>query len=1159
MFDEYAKKLIDELPELPDLDRNICRRTLSKAYFFVICSRLGNTNGALEYEELYEVKQYLRKLVNSLESVAIFDRLNGIEVSDEVANACAFVAAESLGLLLELTNHDEAAISTDVFSNPLNYIAIESALLYMIGGYDINAVSVVSHVKIPLMSNNRDYIFEYSVTLIERLSLLCKGKIEYYFDSKVHTKFSDSETIYSYELLIEEIRINFYHNLSRAANFYMKWLGGQDNDGKGIAIIEVEKVRNASQKSGYKGYTEFADIYHLSSLLLSAIEATSKRATMHIVPIPNGKDELILRFFHDYLKHRAEGDRNHAGRPFLWPSAIKYINRCLPGPQMSAVIAMPTGSGKSFVAELAVAHSLSKGWVLYLAPTNSLAHQIRRDLKYALKTFKFINVCAFVGGEEYTTLLEEQLEETNTHYVAVMTPEKCALALRLYPERFANCSLCVFDECHLMNDQNRGVTVDILFAQIFKLAPQIYFLLMSAMISNPGELANWLKQASGKDAISEPIKWRPSRTLRGLLILEKKQYLENYEIAKSELMLLPKRNKKYIFETPVALIAGLSGPWTFDGKDDYKATVLPAKFPAKAIRDNNGEYDYSNDSWKNTASRIAAEMFANNGIPSINFILTSKHHAFSSAEKVSLKIPGSVEKNENLPQVVGAWLSIADAELGVPTVLRDLLLKGIAVHTSSMLQCEQAASEWMFANKKVLLMFATGTLAQGLNLPAIAVIIAGTSMGDPRDVDAVYGVSKVNSLILNGFGRASRPGFSNQGIAVLVSDIPYFAEISNNLDPSAALNKYGVMGESDASISVHSPVEKFIDSIIANEVIPDEKIKAELVLTTLLAEMEDKENHAGHVLSRTFAAYCKRELFTELMVETAHLRVTTMKSNFLKQTGVPEWINMAAMKAGVDLLHAWNMWAAYKHMGGVIINDCNNYKIIDWVDLFFNVMSLLPPKDIISYLPGEEIKSKTVLTMMRDSIIGRQEINTVPWEIPTNWLDLWEELKSIVLLFMKGESYKKIAQVYLGKTDEEIGSGRCSGSSPIPSVFKFLRVVVDQLAVAAGCFLALMEFGEYGEDKKHFIPESLQSLPLCIRNGCDSLGTLAWFRFCIRQRVCAHALQKEFPVPDDIPNDSERANWVKKRRKYWLRNDENIVDKSLLYYAKIVITSGYEH
>ena len=87
---------------------------------------------------------------------------------------------------------------------------------------------------------------------------------------------------------------------------------------------------------------------------------------------------------------------------------------------------------------------------------------------------------------------------------------------------------------------------------------------------------------------------------------------------------------------------------------------------------------------------------------------------------------------QSFPQLVESLLTIAEYELGVRTVLRDLLRHGTPVHTSAMLTVEQLASEWMFLRNHAKLMFAPGTLAQGLNLPAVAVFVAGTSMGNPR-------------------------------------------------------------------------------------------------------------------------------------------------------------------------------------------------------------------------------------------------------------------------------------------------------------------------------------------------------------------------------------------------------------------------------------------
>ncbi|MCG9969916.1 DEAD/DEAH box helicase [Pelotomaculum terephthalicicum JT] len=1156
MFDEYVKNLINLLPDLPKLDHNTCRRALSKAYFYIISSSINVDQDNMIYQELEEIKSTLRSMVDALESVAVFDRLNGLNISPEVENACAFVAGESLSLLTKLPHSSEELL---LIHDPLfietNYIVIESALLYMIGDYDINAVSVVKHLSIPSID-----IEDRSITgalranstyLLKRLVALCSGDVREVEGSVPFTGTKKVPTRYEY--LIYEIRIRFYEKIANAVDFYIKWLGGVDERGIGKAIQYLQRARDATRASGYEADTIFADIYHLCSLLLVVIDRTSVRSVVHRVPQPTIGDEAILKSFPIYLKERARGNKDSVGRPFLWPSALEFVVDCLPGPNKDVVISMPTGSGKSFIAELSIAHALSRGWVLYLAPTNALAHQIRRDLKKALRAFKDVDILTFVGGEEYTTLSEEQIEQNGKHYVAVMTPEKCSLAMRLYKDYFTTCVLCIFDECHLLNDHRRGTTADIIIAQLITYSPNIRFVLMSAMISNSNDLSEWLRVAHDGQCVPKPLKWRPSRTIRGFIFLNKEDYNVEFQKAKDSLIALPARRVNINFDIPLALIVGLSGPWTLDGPPDYCVTSLPLEYTAKASRNRDGSVNSKFEGWKNTSSRILSELFARTGLPVINFILTSRHHAFSCANKVQGEFPGCIGEEGSFPPIVDAWLSIADAELGVNTLLRELLRRGIAVHTSSMLQPEQAASEWMFSNGKALLMFATGTLAQGLNLPAIAVVIAGTSMGDPRDTDSIDGVSRVNAMILNGFGRAGRPGFSNQGIAVLVSDKPYAAPISEQLNPTGVLAKFGVLAEPDATVEVHSPIEKFIDNIITDQLDTQTATIPELALTSLLAEIDEE---SGNILGRTLAAYHKRHLFTPHIKDQIQIQISTIKETFLKQPDVPHWMNKAAMKAGVDLFRAWRIWSAYEQRGLVSIEGGVSYSVIDWLDVFFQVMSLLPPKRVLPYLADDGTKTQTILKSLRDRVVMQREVDDIPWDMPEDWLILWQELKRLVLLYMQGESYAVIAQNYLGVSIEQINNKRSKGDNHIPTVFGFLRKIVEQLAIDAGCFLAIQELAVYGEENTSLIPEQLQSLPLCIKNGCNSIEVLSWYRFAFRQRICAHNLEKAFPVPKNLASDADRANWVRNMRLIWLFSDYDIKENPLLNYARIIILNG---
>jgi replicative superfamily II helicase len=1165
MFDSYAKQLIDKIPKLPGLDHEECRREISKAYIQVIKQKTGIQSLDEEKEELNKTKKLLRRLSKTLESHAIFDAINGITISTEEEESCCFVAAEALSLLIELVKADDIN-SDDPFVNEVNYMSIEASLLYMVGGYDINATSVIKNIKFPIDIPTLDkssIIRTYGTGLMKKIINLCTGNIN--VRTKVFEKlFNKSlDNIDGYDELVKNLRIHLYDELMYCITEYMKWLGG-NKSGKKLALDNLKRIIKSIVSNSHGEYTEFADIYVICNLLVAAIIKTSGRSTVHSIPEPSFYDEITVRKFRRYLKYRAVGKINTPGRPFLWPSALDYIKDCLPGPSKNAVVAMPTGSGKSFIAELAIVNAVYNGWVLYLVPTNALAHQIRRDLKHSFEPLEDININSFVGGDEYTTLSGEQISNTSKS-VVVMTPEKCSLALRLYPDKFVNCSLCVFDECHLLNDTRRGITADLVLAQLFATSPNIRFLLMSAMISNAMDLSDWLKTTNNIDTVAKEIKWRPSRTIRGLLVLDKDDLKDNFKKAKEELKSLGNKRKNVSFESNMALIAGLSGPWTNDGPSDYSIVKLPIKFISKASKLTKSKTNYykktvydiepNHDGWKNTSSRQLSEFLARKGISVINFILTSRHHAFGCAEKTLLSLEGDNNNNNELPDIIKSWLNISNAELGVETRLWDFLRKDISVHTSAMLQTEQAASEWMFAKQKTHLMFATGTLAQGLNLPAVAVVISGTSMGDPRDIDKdtdkVYGINRINSLILNGFGRAGRPGFSNQGIGVLVSDRPYYAPITKNLDPSNVLESYGVLSEQDAAITIKSPVEKVVNDILNNTFIPEFVTNEELNMVSMLAELNDAEDSSGKILSRTLGGFKRRNDFSLECIEKINQRFKGLKNEFIEKQNVPEWINTVAMKAGVDFLRASEMWNAYKKSGFIDIEISDNYSVNDWLDKFFETLSYMKIDSMKRYIPENQRQSNTVLDQMKTFYDNYYKIDKK--DRHTKWKGLWKDLREIVLLYMSGETYANIAKSLLKISNNQIDNRRSDGSQPIPFVFKFIKEVIEPLSIDAGCFLALNELGIYNGTDKQTPPEVLQALPLCIKNGCNSLETLAWFRFGIRQRVSAHTLQKVLPIPDFIQNDSDRLIWVRDTRRLWLGNNINLEENELLKSIQLII------
>jgi hypothetical protein len=170
-----------------------------------------------------------------------------------------------------------------------------------------------------------------------------------------------------------------------------------------------------------------------------------------------------------------------------------------------------------------------------------------------------------------------------------------------------------------------------------------------------------------------------------------------------------------------------------------------------------------------------------------------------------------------------------------------------------MLEVEKIASELAFKKRCVPIMFATSTLAQGLNLPAIAVVIAGTRIGDPRGEDAEVVEQRKFSQLLNAAGRAGRAGFANQGVVITIPDRPMvYRDFSQVMQLRTQTD---FLQQSDDAVVVGSGLDKFLDDVCQDVLRSDQASDLELQVVALLAGGDEKQLNPEHVLRCTFASF----------------------------------------------------------------------------------------------------------------------------------------------------------------------------------------------------------------------------------------------------------------------------------------------------------------
>ncbi|MEM2272965.1 MAG: DEAD/DEAH box helicase [Candidatus Bathyarchaeia archaeon] len=178
---------------------------------------------------------------------------------------------------------------------------------------------------------------------------------------------------------------------------------------------------------------------------------------------------------------------------------------------INLVLASPTASGKTLIAELcALKHVLENdGKVLYLTPLRALANE-----KY--EEFKKYTVIRKPDGRSIGVGISTGDYDSSDPWlgkydIIVTTNEKCDSLLRHRAPWISEVSLVIVDEVHLINDVERGPTLEVVLARLSQVNPGIQILALSATIRNVDEISEWL------NAKTVTTDWRPVKLREGIL------------------------------------------------------------------------------------------------------------------------------------------------------------------------------------------------------------------------------------------------------------------------------------------------------------------------------------------------------------------------------------------------------------------------------------------------------------------------------------------------------------------------------------------------------------------------------------------------------------------------------------------------------------------
>ncbi|QUC64295.1 DEAD/DEAH box helicase [Nitrosopumilus sp. K4] len=184
----------------------------------------------------------------------------------------------------------------------------------------------------------------------------------------------------------------------------------------------------------------------------------------------------------------------------LYPPQADCIKSGLLG-GTSVLVSAPTASGKTLIAILAMLNYLSKnkGKIIYLSPLRALAAEKFSEFKKLEKIplGKKIKVGISTGDFEN---IEKNLEKSD---ILVLTNEKMDSIIRHGIEWIDDIGLVIADEVHLIGDDNRGPTLEMILTKLKLLENKPQIVGLSATITNSDELSEWL------DCTLVENNWRP--------------------------------------------------------------------------------------------------------------------------------------------------------------------------------------------------------------------------------------------------------------------------------------------------------------------------------------------------------------------------------------------------------------------------------------------------------------------------------------------------------------------------------------------------------------------------------------------------------------------------------------------------------------------------
>lgn len=372
----------------------------------------------------------------------------------------------------------------------------------------------------------------------------------------------------------------------------------------------------------------------------------------------------------------------------------------------SVVVCAPTGAGKTCIAQMAIHKALEEGVrIFYTTPLKALSNQ-----KFSDFSQKY--------GEDNVGLLTGDTSINRGAQIVVMTTE--VFRNMLYGTNFGsvndnlmNVRYVVLDEVHYMNDEQRGTVWE---ESLIYCPTNVQIIALSATVANSQQLTDWINTVHSKT-----------------------------ELVYTDFRPVPLRYYYYDSSRPNDILPLLTPDGQLNNKIKPEARQqgfrkkLPQRSPARDV---------------------VSILHQKNMLPAIYFTFSRKK-CDDQMEKASQLCLVTPEEQREIKKITDEYLSQNTYLINNKHL--EYILNGVAAHHAGLLPGWKVLVEKLFQKGLIKVVFATETLAAGINMPARSTVISSVS----KRTDSGHRMLTASEF-LQMSGRAGRRGMDEVGYVTVV-------------------------------------------------------------------------------------------------------------------------------------------------------------------------------------------------------------------------------------------------------------------------------------------------------------------------------------------------------------------------------------------------------